>query len=154
MHIVIASDHIGYQLKEHLKAYLNAQGHTITDVGTDSPARTDYPIYGYRAAQHIIHQQAQKGILICGTGVGISLAANKVHGIRAVVCSENYSAYMARLHNDANMVALGARVVGEAVAEQIVDAFLQTDFEGGRHQRRLDMLSSIEEGRFEHANRD
>lgn len=97
----------------------------------------------------MISGEADYGALVCGTGVGISLAANKVNGIRAVVCSESYSAYMARLHNNANMVSMGARVIGEAVAEQIVDAFLNTDYEGGRHQRRIDMLSEIEKETFQ-----
>ncbi len=148
MKLAVGSDHIGISLKRHLKEYLKQQGHEIIDVGADSEERTDYPIYGYKAAQLVISGEADYGILVCGTGVGISLAANKVNGIRAVVCSESYSAYMARLHNNANMVSMGARVVGEAVAEQIVDAFLHTDYEGGRHQRRIDMLSEIEKGTF------
>ena len=149
MKLAVGSDHIGISLKRHLKEYLKQQGHEIIDVGADSEERTDYPIYGYKAAQLVISGEADYGILVCGTGVGISLAANKVNGIRAVVCSESYSAYMARLHNSANMVSMGARVVGEAVAEQIVDAFLNTDYEGGRHQRRIDMLSEIEKGTFQ-----
>jgi len=149
MKIAIGSDHIGIGLKKHLMEYLSAQGHELTDVGTYSTERTDYPIFGYKVARMVVKGETEKGILICGTGVGISLAANKVDGIRAVVCSESYSAYMARLHNNANIVAVGARVVGEAVAEQIVDAFLTTEYEGGRHQRRLDMLEKIEKGEFE-----
>ena len=149
MKLAIGSDHIGIGLKKHLMAYLEAKGYEVTDVGTYSAERTDYPIYGYKVAQLVARGEADKGILICGTGVGISLAANKVDGIRAVVCSESYSAYMARLHNNANILAMGARVVGEAVAEQIADAFLTTEYEGGRHQRRLDMLEQIEKGTFQ-----
>lgn len=149
MKLAIGSDHVGRLLKLHLKEYLEQQGHELIDVGTDSEERTDYPIYGYKAAQLVISGEVDYGILVCGTGVGISLAANKVDGIRAVVCSEPYSAYMARLHNNANIVSMGARVVGEAVAEQIVDAFLNTNYEGGRHQRRIDMLSEIEKGTFQ-----
>lgn len=149
MKLVVGSDHVGLLLKRHLIEYLKQQGHEIIDVGADSEERTDYPIYGHKAAQLVISGEADYGVLVCGTGVGISLAANKVNGIRAVVCSESYSAYMARFHNNANMVSMGARVIGEAVAEQIVDAFLNTDYEGGRHQRRIDMLSEIEKGTFQ-----
>lgn len=148
MKLVVGSDHVGLPLKRHLIEYLKQQGHEIIDVGADSEERTDYPIYGCKAAQLVISGEADYGVLVCGTGVGISFAANKVNGIRAVVCSEPYSAYMARLHNNANMVSMGARVIGEAVAEQIVDAFLKTDYEAGRHQRRIDMLSEIEKGTF------
>lgn len=149
MRLAIGSDHVGLSLKKYLIQYLTQQGHTLTDVGAYSQEHTDYPLYGYKAAQLVVSGQADYGVLICGTGVGISLAANKVDGIRAVVCSESYSARMARLHNNANIVALGARVVGEAVAQQIVDAFLTTDYEGGRHQKRIDMLTEIEKGTFQ-----
>jgi len=147
MTIAIGCDHIGYPLKMHILQYLQEKGHTLIDCGTDSQERCDYPIYGQRVALMVKEGKAESGVLICGTGVGISLAANKVHGIRAVVCSEPYSAALSRQHNAANIVAFGARVVGQAVAEQIVDAFLAAEFEGGRHQRRVDMLASIEEGR-------
>ena len=146
MNIVIGSDHIGLPLKLAVIEHLRAQGHEVTDVGAYSAERCDYPVYGYKAAQLVANGKADFGVLICGTGIGISLAANKVHGIRAAVCSESYSAYMARLHNNANMVAMGARVVGEAVALQIIDTFLSTAYEGGRHQRRIDMISAIEAG--------
>ena len=148
MNIVIGSDHIGLPLKLTVIEHLRAQGHEVTDVGAYSAERCDYPVYGYRAAQLVANGKADFGVLICGTGIGISLAANKVHGIRAAVCSESYSAYMARLHNNANMVAMGARVVGEAVALQIIDTFLSTAYEGGRHQRRIDMISAIEAGEY------
>lgn len=147
MTIAIGCDHIGYPLKMHILNYLQEKGHKLIDCGTDSIDRCDYPVYGQRVALAVKNGQAETGILICGTGVGISLAANKVNGIRAVVCSEPYSAALSRQHNDANIVAFGARVIGQAVAEQIVDAFLNATFEGGRHQRRVDMLSAIEEGR-------
>lgn len=149
MRLAIGCDHIGLELKNHLIEYLTAKGHTVEDVGTYTAERTDYPIYGYRVAKKVIGGEADMGILVCGTGVGISLAANKVDGIRAVVCSEPYSAYMARLHNNANIVSMGARVIGEATAEMIVDAFLNTQYEGGRHQRRIDMMTEIEKGTFE-----
>ena len=147
MTIAIGCDHIGYPLKMHILNYLQEKGHKLIDCGTDSIDRCDYPVYGQRVALAVKSGRAETGILICGTGVGISLAANKVNGIRAVVCSEPYSAALSRQHNDANIVAFGARVIGQAVAEQIVDAFLNATFEGGRHQRRVDMLSAIEEGR-------
>lgn len=149
MRLAIGCDHIGLGLKKHLIEYLTAKGHTVEDVGTYTEERTDYPIYGYRVAKKVTGGEADMGILVCGTGVGISLAANKVDGIRAVVCSEPYSAYMARLHNNANIVSMGARVIGEATAEMIVDAFLSTQYEGGRHQRRIDMMTEIEKGTFE-----
>ena len=148
MKIAMANDHVAVEMKEHIKEYLTAQGHTVVDYGTNSAERTDYPIYGKRAADAVASGACERGILICGTGVGISLAANKVRGIRAVVCSEPYSARLSRLHNDANIVAFGARVIGTATAEMIVDAFLQTEYEGGRHQRRIDMIREIEEGTY------
>lgn len=146
MKIAIACDHVGYAMKLHMIDYLNRKGHTITDVGTNSEERCDYPVYGKKAADLVAEKACDLGILICGTGVGISLAANKVHGIRAVVCSEPYSAMMARMHNNANMVSFGARVIGNATAEMIVDAFLTAEYEGGRHQRRVEQLTHIENG--------
>lgn len=146
MKIAIGCDHIGYPMKLHMIQYLQEKGYEMIDCGTDSTERCDYPVYGQRVALKVVNREADFGILICGTGVGISLAANKVDGIRAVVCSEPYSAALSRSHNDTNVLAFGARVVGEAVAEQIVDAFLGAQFEGGRHQKRVDMLSEIEKG--------
>lgn len=146
MKIAIGCDHIGYEMKLHIIAYLQAKGHELIDCGTNSTQRCDYPIYGQRVALSVLQGETETGILICGTGVGISLAANKMDGIRAVVCSEPYSAEMARTHNNANVLSFGARVVGEAVAERIVDAYLGAAYEGGRHQVRVDMLSRIEQG--------
>lgn len=146
MRLAIGSDHVGYPLKLHIIKYLQDKGHEIIDCGTHSTERCNYPVYGQQVALKVVNKEVDFGILICGTGVGISLAANKVDGIRAVVCSESYSAALSRSHNNANIVAFGARVVGEAVAEQIVDAFLETNYEGGRHQVRIDMLSQIEKG--------
>ena len=114
--------------------------------GTDTAERTDYPIYGKKVAEAVASGECELGILICGTGIGISLAANKVKGIRAAVCSEPYSARLTRQHNNANIIAFGARVVGESVAEMIVDEFLSAEYEGGRHQNRIDMISAIEQG--------
>ncbi len=144
MKIAIGNDHIGYQLKNHIQDYLSQKGHEIVDFGTDGEERTDYPIYGKKVADAVAKGICEKGILICGTGVGISIAANKVHGIRAVVCSEPYSARLARQHNDANIVAFGARVIGSSTAEMIVDEFLNNEYEGGRHQKRIDMIAAIE----------
>lgn len=148
MKIAIGNDHIGYQLKLHVVDYLLQKGHQIVDFGTDSDERTDYPVYGKKVAYAVVSGECEKGILICGTGVGISIAANKVVGIRAVVCSEPYSVRLARKHNDVNIVAFGARVIGSAMAEMIVDEFLSVSYEGGRHQKRIDMISEIEKERM------
>jgi ribose 5-phosphate isomerase B len=144
MKIAIGSDHVGFPLKQHITQYLKEKGHVVTDLGTDGTERVDYPVYGKKVAKEVASGAVDRGILICGTGVGISIAANKVHGIRAVVCSEPYSARLARQHNNANIVAFGGRVVGESIAEMIVDEFLATEYEGGRHQKRIDMISEIE----------
>ena len=146
MKIAMGNDHVAYDLKEHIKAYLEAKGHEIVDFGAYSSERCDYPIYGKKVADAIVSGECEQGILICGTGVGISLAANKVPGIRAVVCSEPYSAKLSKQHNNANIVAFGARVIGPAMAEMIVDEFLGAEFEGGRHATRVDLLTAIEKG--------
>ncbi len=148
MKIVIGNDHVAVEMKNHIKNYLESKGYDIINIGTDSNERTDYPIYGKKAADMVASGECDCGILICGTGVGISLAANKVKGIRAVVCSEPYSAKLAKQHNNANIVAFGARVIGPATAEMIVDEFLNAEFEGGRHQKRIDMISAIETGQM------
>lgn len=147
MKIAIGSDHVGYSLKLIIIDYLAAQGYEVKDFGADSEASSDYPVYAYRVAHAVTQGEFPCGILICGTGIGISIAANKVPGIRAAVCSEAYSARMTKRHNNANIIAFGARVVGEDVAKDIVTAFLQEEFEGGRHQRRLDMIQTIIDGK-------
>ena len=144
--IAIASDHGGYALKEHIKAYLTAKGITCQDFGTDSPQSCDYPIFGRAAAEAVASGQCEKGIVICTTGIGISITANKVKGIRCALCSEPLSAELCRRHNDANMLALGARVIGPELAKSIVRTFLTTEFEGGRHERRIAMLAAVENG--------
>ena len=154
MKIAIGNDHVALELKLHIKTYLEEKGHTVVDFGTHSAERTDYPIYGKRVANAVASGECERGILICGTGVGISLAANKVHGIRAVVCSEPYSARLSRCHNNANIVAFGARVIGSATAEMIVDEFIAAEYEGGRHQARIDMLTEIEEGTYHDPGRN
>ena len=144
MKIGIGSDHAAFAMKEEIKDYLRELGHEVTDYGTYSTASCDYPVYGERVALAIKAGEVERGILICGTGVGISLAANKVKGIRAAVCSEPYTAQMTVRHNDAQIVAFGARVIGIDTAKMIVDAFLDAKFEGGRHKRRVDLLTDIE----------
>ena len=148
MKIAIGNDHTAVAMKNHITKYLEEQGHEIINFGTDSEERCDYPIYGKKVAEAVASGQCERGILICGTGIGISLAANKVKGIRAAVCSESYSARLTRQHNNANIIAFGARVVGEATAEAIVDAFIGAEYEGGRHQKRIDMITAIEQGEF------
>ena len=146
MKIAIGNDHVAVELKNHIKEYVEKKGHTVVNFGTDSSESCDYPIYGEKVARAVAGGECDLGILICGTGIGISLAANKVKGIRAAVCSEPYSARLTRQHNNANIIAFGARVVGQAMAEMIVDEFLNAEYEGGRHQRRVDMITAIEQG--------
>ena len=146
MKIAIGNDHVAVDMKNHIAKYLQDKGYEIVNFGTDSGERCDYPVYGKKVADAIVSGECELGILICGTGIGISLAANKVAGIRAAVCSEPYSARLTRQHNNANIIAFGARVVGEATAEMIVDEFLNAEYEGERHQKRIDMISAIERG--------
>ena len=142
--ISIASDHGGYRLKEHIKAYLTAKGLSVLDCGCDSEESCDYPIFGKAAAQAVADGRCEQGIVICTTGIGISITANKVKGIRCALCGDPLSAELTRRHNNANMLAMGAGIVGPNMAERIVDVFLNTEFEGGRHQRRIDMIGDIE----------
>jgi len=137
MKIAIGADHVGYELKKLIAAWLVDRGHEVADVGTYSDERCDYPLYGHAVAQKIVSHEADKGILICGTGVGISIAANKIAGIRAVVCSEPLSAQLAVQHNDANILAFGARIIGVEMAKCIVEHWLKAEFEGGRHIARI-----------------
>lgn len=145
MKIAIGNDHTAIQLKEEIVDHLKKRGVEVTDVGTNCPERFHYPISGYRVARMVADGKADGGILICGTGVGISLAANKVQGIRACVCSEPYTARLSKQHNNTNILAFGARVVGSELAKMIADEWLNAEYEGGRHQIRLDMLSEIEQ---------
>ncbi len=144
MKISMGCDHGGYPLKEHIKAYLESKGHEVVDCGCDSTASVDYPIYGKAAAEQVASGACDTGIVICTTGIGISITANKVKGIRCALCSEPLSAEMTRRHNDANMLAMGAGMVGKNLAERIVDTFLSTEFEGGRHARRVNLISEME----------
>lgn len=146
MRIAIGNDHTGVALKQALMAAIAERGHTVHDFGTDGADSVDYPVYGVRAARAVARGECDLGIVICGTGIGIGLAANKVKGIRCAMCSEPYSAMMARRHNDANMLSLGSRVVGAELAKMIVLAFLDNDFEGGRHSRRVQQVIAVENG--------
>ena len=146
--IALACDHSALDMKKEIIALLEDMGLEYKDFGTYDTASCDYPIYGYRAAKAVASGECDRGIVICGTGIGISLAANKVKGIRCVACSEPYSAQMSRMHNNANMLAFGARVIGPELAKMIARVWLETPFEGGRHQRRVDLITEIEEGRM------
>ncbi len=145
MKIAIGNDHAAVEMKNEIKAYLESKGHEVINFGTDTSDSCDYPVYGQKVAEAVASGQAEEGVLICGTGIGISLAANKVPGIRAAVCSEPVSARLTKQHNDANIIAFGARIVGLEEAKAIVDAFFDAEFEGGRHQRRIDLITAVEE---------
>lgn len=149
MKIAIGCDHVGFELKPTIVSHLEARGFTVVDMGCNSRERVDYPVYGQKVARAVASGECDLGVLICGTGVGISITANKVKGIRAAVCSEPYSAALTRRHNNANIIAFGARVVGPDMAKMIIDQFFDAEFEGGRHQARIDMISSIESGKQE-----
>ncbi|HJF95089.1 MAG TPA: ribose 5-phosphate isomerase B [Lachnoclostridium phocaeense] len=144
MRIGIGNDHSAVEMKREVMKFLQDLGYEVINYGTDSTESCDYPVYGEKVGQAVASKEVDLGILICGTGVGISLAANKVKGIRAVVCSEPYSARLSRQHNNTNILALGARVVGIELAKMIIEEWLNAEFEGGRHQRRVDMIMDIE----------
>jgi ribose 5-phosphate isomerase B len=142
--VALACDHVALELKEEIKTLLDELGYAYTDFGTCGVERTDYPVYAARAARAIASGVCEKGILCCGTGVGMSIAANKIKGIRCVVCSDCYSAKLSREHNDTNMLSMGARVVGGDLAKMIARIWLTTEYEGGRHQRRLNQIAVLE----------
>ena len=144
MRIAIGNDPTAVDLKNTIVDYLTELGYDVINLGTDSRESCDYPVYGEKVGRAVADGQADLGIAICGTGVGISLAANKVKGVRACVCSEPYTAKLSRMHNNSNVLAFGARVVGDELAKMIVKEWLDAEFEGGRHQRRVDMLMEIE----------
>ena len=144
MKISIGSDHGAFAMKEHLKQYLTEQGHQVVDCGTYSTDSCDYADFAKAAAQLVASGDCDRGIVMCTTGIGISIAANKVHGIRCALCSVPYSAEMTRRHNDANMLAMGGALIGPNMADRIVDVFLGTEFEGGRHARRVGKIMAIE----------
>lgn len=143
--VAFGCDHVGFILKNEILAHLQARGLEVIDKGAWSTERTDYPRYASAVAQAVIDGEVDGGILICGTGVGIAITANKFPGIRAVVCSEPYSARLSRQHNNTNILAFGSRVVGSELAKMIVDSWLDADFEGGRHQTRVDAITAIEQ---------
>lgn len=144
MKLAIGNDHVAVDMKNEIKAYLENKGIEVINVGTDTTERFDYPVSGYKVARMVVAGEADAGVLICGTGVGISLAANKVHGIRACVCSDPYTAKLSKQHNNTNIIAFGARVIGIETAKMIVDEWLNAEYEGGRHQTRVDMIAEIE----------
>lgn len=146
MKIAIACDHSALDLKEEVKKLLAGRGCECEDFGTYTTDSCHYPIYGARAAQAVADGKCDLGIVICGTGIGMSMAANKVKGIRCALCSDTYSAKMTRIHNNSNVLALGARVIGVELAKDIVNAWLDAEFEGGRHQVRIDMITALENG--------
>lgn len=145
MKIALGADHGGYELKEIIKEHLQKAGHEVIDCGTNSVESVDYPQYGFKVGETINKKEAELGIVVCGTGIGISIAANKVRGIRAALCINSYMAQMAREHNNANILALGARVIGQGLALDIVDTFIATSFSGWRHTRRVDQISEFEQ---------
>lgn len=145
MKLAIGNDHVAVEMKNEIMAYLESKGVEVVNVGTDTPERFNYPVSGYRVAKLVASGEVDGGVLICGTGVGISLSANKVKGIRACVCSEPYTARLAKEHNNANIIAFGARVIGVEMAKMIVDEWMNAKFQGGRHSERVAMIMEIEE---------
>jgi len=145
MRIAIGNDHVAIEMKNEITAFLKEKGLEVIDVGTNNPERFNYPISGYKVAKMVASGEVDAGVLICGTGVGISLAANKVHGIRACVCSDPYTARLSKQHNNTNIIAFGARVIGIETAKMIVEEWLNAEYEGGRHQTRIDMITEIEQ---------
>ena len=145
MIVGIGNDHSALELKAEIIEFLNQKGHEVIDYGTNSEESCDYPIYGEIVANAVAKGEVDRGILICGTGIGISMAANKIDGIRAALCADYYAAKYTRLHNDANVICLGGRTLGPGSACELVEVFLKTAFEGGRHQRRVDKVMALEQ---------
>ena len=145
MKLAIGSDHGGFRLKEAIKTYLLAHDYEVTDFGTESEDSCDYPDFALPVAEAVAKGEYDRGILICGTGIGIGIVANKVKGVRAALCHDTFSAEACRNHNDANILTMGERIVGGGLALKIVETFLNSDFEGGRHQRRVDKIKALEE---------
>ncbi len=143
MKIAMGADHAGVVMKDQLADFVRRLGHEVIDVGAHSTDSCDYPLFAQKVCQHILADQAERGILICGSGIGMAIAANRFKGIRAANVGDSYSARMSREHNDSNILTLGARVIGPGLAEEIVETWIQTSFEGGRHQRRLDLLDAF-----------
>ena len=142
--IALGADHAGFQVKEALKAWLIEQGYQVVDYGTHSPESVDYPDYAAEVAEAVADQKVERGVLVCGTGIGMAITANKVAGVRAALCSDLYTARASREHNDANVLALGGRLMGPEMALDILRMWLATDFAGGRHRRRVDEIADLE----------
>jgi ribose 5-phosphate isomerase B len=143
--IALGADHGGFELKEKVRHYLVGKGHILADLGTHSADSVDYPDFARQVAEHVAAHQADFGVVICGTGLGVAMTANKVRGIRAAPCNDTISARFARSHNDANVLTMGGRLIDSSTAEKILDIFLSTPFEGGRHQRRVEKIAAVEE---------
>ena len=146
MRIAIGNDHGAVDMKNHVMGWLKDNGYEVVNFGTDSTESTDYPIYAEKVARAVVSGECDRGVLICGTGIGISISANKIHGVRCALCSEPVSTALSRQHNDANIVAMGARTIGPVMAEEIVRTFLTTEFEGGRHARRVEKIMQLDRG--------
>ncbi|MEX2101119.1 MAG: ribose 5-phosphate isomerase B [Actinomycetota bacterium] len=146
MKIALGSDHAGFALKQHLMAFLEAEDHEVLDQGTNSEETTDYPIYCVHTARQVAEGGADRGIVLGGSGQGEQIVANKVPGIRASLCNDLYTARLSRQHNDANVLGIGARIVAATLAEEIVQVWLSTSFDGGRHERRIEQIAAIERG--------
>lgn len=144
MKIIIGNDHAAVELKKEIMAYVQGLGHEVVNVGVDTSESCNYPEIGAKVGRAVVEEDYDCGILICGTGVGISIAANKIHGVRAAVCSDVTTARLVKQHNNANIIAFGARIVGSELAKDIVKAYLEAEFEGGRHQTRVDMIHELE----------
>ena len=144
MKIALGSDHGGYPMKEHVKEWLLSHGYEVEDKGCFGLESVDYPVYAKAAAEAVVSGECDRGIVVCTTGIGISIACNKVKGVRCALCGDTYSAEMTRRHNNANMLALGGGFVGPFLADRIVEVFLTTEFEGGRHQHRIDLVHELE----------
>ncbi len=145
MKIALGADHAGFELKEKIKKFLQDAGHEVLDLGCHSTESVDYPVYGAKVAKAVLQGEAERGILVCGTGLGMSMVANRFPGIRAALCHELFTARMSRLHNDANVLVLGGRVIGDVLALEMVKVFLETPFEGGRHLRRVNQIDELSE---------
>jgi len=144
MKIVIGADHAGFRLKEYIKSFLLELGNEVIDMGTNSEERVDYPVFGERVARAVAEGKADLGILICGSGIGMSMVANKVPGVRAALCHEPFSARLSREHNNANILCMGGRIIGREMAKEIVRVFLATEFAGGRHEKRINLMHQLE----------
>ncbi|MBE6554833.1 MAG: ribose 5-phosphate isomerase B [Ruminococcaceae bacterium] len=147
--LIIGCDHAAVELKGQVRDHLIARGFDVEDVGTFTSDSCNYPVIAHKVCEKVASGEKELGILVCGTGIGMSMAANKHRGIRAACCSDTFSARLTRLHNDANVLCFGARVVGMGLALDLADAFVDADFEGGKHQKRVDMITAIEKGAFE-----